>query len=96
MAHLFPLVKMGMLNTWGSGHKQRAAIKESLKDNFINKRGVEMIKTLNRVLYRSYLKKYGLSIGQPDEYYTITEDQSSFLYTFHMMKLLKKGVQYEC
>ena len=47
-----------------------------------------MIRTLNTILYRSYLNRQGLSIGQLDDYYAIIEDQGTLLYTFHMVRIL--------
>lgn len=48
-----------------------------------------MIRSINSLLYRAYLKKNGLSVGLPDEYYTLTEDINSFFYTFSILKVLR-------
>ena len=47
-----------------------------------------MMRSLNSLLYRAYLKKSGLLIGLPDEYYTITEALNSIDYTMHILKLI--------
>ena len=51
----------------------------------------KMIKALNTALYKAYLKKSGLAIGLPDEYYTITERLDSIAYTIHMIKAINAG-----
>ena len=47
-----------------------------------------MLRSLNSLLYKAYLKKSGLLIGLPDEYYTITEALNSIEYTLHIFKLI--------
>ena len=50
-----------------------------------------MLRSLNSLLYRAYLKKSGLIIGLPDEYYTMTENINSLFFTFQVVKMIKEG-----
>lgn len=50
-----------------------------------------MLRSLNSLLYRAYLKKSGLIIGNIEDYYTITENINSFLYTIHILKAMNAG-----
>ena len=50
-----------------------------------------MMRSINSLLYKAYLKKSGLLIGQPEEYYTITERLDSIAYTIRMIKAINAG-----
>lgn len=49
-----------------------------------------MIQKLNSLLYKSYLKKAGYSIGDPDDFYKITANISSVLYTVSIIQMIKE------
>ena len=50
-----------------------------------------MMRSINSLLYKAYLKKSGLAIGLPDEYYTITEALNSIDYTMHIIQMIRRA-----